>query len=93
MAKFIHRRETDKCRALKAYARFLFRNQRLRPNATNGPLCRTRATEKCVVQTCLDYSIPEGDPVRVFEFENRWFRQVNRDVPDPFDPNSRRLDR
>ena len=35
----------------------------------------------------------EGRPVRVFEFENRWFRQINQDVPDPFDPDSRRLDR
>lgn len=33
----------------------------------------------------------EGLPVREFEFENRWFRQIKQDVPDPFDPDSRRL--
>lgn len=35
----------------------------------------------------------EGRPVRVFKFENRWFRQIKQDVPDPFDPDSPRLDK
>ncbi|MCY4672477.1 MAG: hypothetical protein OXD43_01700 [Bacteroidetes bacterium] len=35
----------------------------------------------------------EGLPVRVFEFENPWFRQIKQDVPDPFDPDFPRLDR
>lgn len=33
----------------------------------------------------------EGRPVRVFEFENPWFRQIKEDVPDPFDPDFPRL--
>lgn len=63
------------------------------PNATSGPLCCTRATEKYELQICLCCSIPEGNTVRVFEFENRWFRQIKRYVPDAFDPDSHRLDR
>ncbi len=35
----------------------------------------------------------EGRLIRVFEFENPWFRQINQDVPDPFDPDYPRLDR
>lgn len=35
----------------------------------------------------------EGRLVRVLEFENPWFRQITQDIPDPFDPDFRRLDR
>ena len=35
----------------------------------------------------------EGRPVRVFEFENPWFRQITQDVPDPIDRDYRRLNR
>ena len=59
-----------------------------------GGLVKTRkylyfaTPSSALIQLDLD-----GRPVQVFEFENRWFRQINQDVPDPFDPDSRRLDK